>query len=217
MKRWVSVFFCVQIAIVAMAQDIIITRDAQRVECKVMEVSSAEVRYKAWGNIDGPTFVLFTSEISSILFENGMVKTFNTPAATTTPNNATTNSNSPMVSTSMPVSPIAYNSPDYQSILQAEHAYGKKLLDIGAGIMCIGIIFPVGLGTLLGGGPFELSISFMAIGSACIAVGVPLIAVGAVKKNKSYLAYNMPMQPAGYALTLNLQSSANGLGLALHF
>ena len=58
------------------AQDIIITRDAKRIESKIQEVSLTEVRYQTWNNLDGPVFVLPTSEISVITFQNGTVKVF---------------------------------------------------------------------------------------------------------------------------------------------
>ena len=60
-------------------QDVIITKDAKRIECTISEVSSTEVRYKLWDNQQGPTFVLQTTEISSIIFQNGSVQVFDTP------------------------------------------------------------------------------------------------------------------------------------------
>jgi len=64
------------------AQDIIITRDAQRIEAQITEVSSSEIKYKEKSNPTGPTFVLSTNEINSIIYASGTVKVYNQqPAA----------------------------------------------------------------------------------------------------------------------------------------
>lgn len=63
-------------SMLSFAQDIIITHDAKRIESKIQEVSLTEVRYQTWNNLDGPVFVLPTSEISVITFQNGTVKVF---------------------------------------------------------------------------------------------------------------------------------------------
>ena len=58
------------------AQDVIITRDSRRIDASVQEISDTEVRYKQTDNLDGPVFVIKTSEIASIMFANGEVQTF---------------------------------------------------------------------------------------------------------------------------------------------
>lgn len=62
------------------AQDIIVTTDAQKIEAKILEVSKSEIRYKEKDNLDGPTFVLSTEEISSIVYANGKVVLYNRQA-----------------------------------------------------------------------------------------------------------------------------------------
>lgn len=59
------------------AQDIIITRDAQRIESKIKEVSPTEIRYLFWDDQDGPVFVLPTSDIVTVIYQNGRVQVFN--------------------------------------------------------------------------------------------------------------------------------------------
>ena len=65
------------------AQDIIITTDAQKIEAKILEVSKSEIRYKEKDNLDGPTFVLGTDEINSIIYSNGKVVFYNQQSAET--------------------------------------------------------------------------------------------------------------------------------------
>lgn len=59
-----------------MAQDVIVTLQAERIDAKVMEVSESEIKYKKASNPDGPLFVLSTDKISSILYANGEVQLF---------------------------------------------------------------------------------------------------------------------------------------------
>lgn len=61
------------------AQDIIVTTDAKKIEAQIMEVSKSEIKYKEYDNLDGPTFVISTDEISSIIYKNGKVVLYNQP------------------------------------------------------------------------------------------------------------------------------------------
>ena len=61
------------------AQDIIITKDAQKIDAKILEVSKNEIKYKESNYLDGPTFVLETTEINSIVYGNGKVVLYNQP------------------------------------------------------------------------------------------------------------------------------------------
>ncbi|MBR4774679.1 MAG: hypothetical protein IK008_01095 [Bacteroidales bacterium] len=56
---------------VASAQDLVTRKDGSDIKAKVIEVSPSEVKYKAWDNQDGPTFVLPASDVLIIRFENG--------------------------------------------------------------------------------------------------------------------------------------------------
>jgi len=55
------------------AQDIIVTTDARKIEAKILEVSLTEIKYKEMDNLDGPTFILGTNNINSIIYANGKV------------------------------------------------------------------------------------------------------------------------------------------------
>lgn len=59
------------------AQDVIITLDAQKIDAKIIEVSKTEIKYKEKDNLNGPTFILETKEISSIIYANGKVMLYN--------------------------------------------------------------------------------------------------------------------------------------------
>ena len=66
MKKKLTLIACALIAVASlMAQDIIVTKDAQKIEAKILEVSKTEIKYKEKDNLNGPTFILDTKEIRS--------------------------------------------------------------------------------------------------------------------------------------------------------
>lgn len=58
------------------AKDVIVTKQSEKIDAKIVEVSDEEVRYKKIGNLNGPTFVIKTKEISTVVYENGDIQTF---------------------------------------------------------------------------------------------------------------------------------------------
>ena len=65
------------------AQDVITKRNGTEVQAKVLEVSSAEIKYKRFDNQGGPTYILPVSDIRMIRYENGTKDSFNqTPVVT---------------------------------------------------------------------------------------------------------------------------------------
>ncbi len=81
MKKKFILLVCASIAIASLyAQDIIITNDAKKIEAKILEVSKSEIRYKEMDNLNGPTFILETDEISSIIYSNGKAVSYNQQA-----------------------------------------------------------------------------------------------------------------------------------------
>ena len=73
MKKILLIATCILAVWDMMAQDIIITNDAKKIDAKIIEVSKKEIRYKEADNIDGPTFILEMSDINSIIYSNGKV------------------------------------------------------------------------------------------------------------------------------------------------
>ena len=73
MKKFLILFVTMITSIVALAQDLIVTTDSKKIEAKIIEISSDQVKYKEYDMPDGPTFVLSTKEISMIIFSSGKV------------------------------------------------------------------------------------------------------------------------------------------------
>ena len=80
MKKILTLMVALLTAFNLFAADIIVTRDARRIEAKILEVSSSEIKYKEANNLEGPTFVLTSAEINTIIDNNGTVKVFDQPA-----------------------------------------------------------------------------------------------------------------------------------------
>lgn len=58
------------------SQDKIYRQNGKIVLAKVIEIGSAEIKYKEYNNPDGPVYVLETDRIKKIVYENGKVETF---------------------------------------------------------------------------------------------------------------------------------------------
>ncbi len=67
-------------SVVLQAQDVIITIEAQKIEAKILEISTNEIKYKKQNNLEGPIFVMATTEINSIIYANGEVQLFHSEA-----------------------------------------------------------------------------------------------------------------------------------------
>jgi len=56
------------------AQDLIILRNGNIIEAKVMEISPTEIRYKRLNNLNGPMIVIPADSVLSIRYENGITE-----------------------------------------------------------------------------------------------------------------------------------------------
>ena len=64
------------------AQDVIVKRDGTAVICRIINVSSLEIVYKKWTNLQGPNLVMSITDATSITYENGEKKVFEKANAT---------------------------------------------------------------------------------------------------------------------------------------
>ncbi|MBC5991564.1 hypothetical protein [Pontibacter cellulosilyticus] len=61
------------------AQDIITKRTGEKVEAKVMEITTSEIKYKNFNNLEGPLYVLPKAEVLLIQYENKTNEVFELP------------------------------------------------------------------------------------------------------------------------------------------
>ena len=83
MKK-VLLFLMLLSATSVFAQDVIVKKDGTTILSKVVEIGSAEVKYKKFSNQNGPTYTITKAEIQAINYENGEKDTF-TDAVVTQP------------------------------------------------------------------------------------------------------------------------------------
>ena len=77
MKKLVFSFvLALALAGTSYAQDLITKNDGTDIKAKILEVSPTEIRYKNWDNLEGPTFVIHTSEILIVRYSNGTNQVF---------------------------------------------------------------------------------------------------------------------------------------------
>ena len=61
---------------IAAAQDIIVKKDGTTIESKVTKITSMEVEYKKWSNIDGPVYTIDKEEVAQIKYQNGDIEDY---------------------------------------------------------------------------------------------------------------------------------------------
>jgi hypothetical protein len=63
------------------AQDMIVLKDGNMIEAKVLEIAPSEIRYKRFEQLDGPTIVIPAANVLSIKYENGTYEIINAGTA----------------------------------------------------------------------------------------------------------------------------------------
>ena len=58
------------------AQDLIVLKNGNMIEAKVMEIAPSEIRYKRFDHLDGPTIVVSSNDVLSVRYENGKLEIF---------------------------------------------------------------------------------------------------------------------------------------------
>lgn len=173
MKK-VLLFLMLLSATSVFAQDVIVKKDGSTILSKVVEIGSAEVKYKKFSNQNGPTYTIPKSEIQAINYENGEKENF-TDAVVTQPQQTVIVNN-------------------YDDILSSQKNYQKEKLLLSAkhwrnaALACgyIGVIAGVGSALLL----YKDKTACTIVACSCIGGGLLLDAIFAqVANNKEEHAY----------------------------
>lgn len=69
---FIIIFLCTNL----FCQDTIVMRDNSKLIAKVLEISTTEVKYKRFDNIDGPDYEVSKNDVSSITYSNGLKDMF---------------------------------------------------------------------------------------------------------------------------------------------
>lgn len=79
MKKFLVVILVLASTMSAFATDIIVTKEAKKINAKIEEVAPTEIKYKKVDFLNGPTFVMPTADILCVIFENDEVMIFEQP------------------------------------------------------------------------------------------------------------------------------------------
>ena len=82
MKRMLSMLLMLLVSMVVAAQDVIVKKAGSTILSKVVEVSDTQVKYKKFSNLEGPTYIVSISELTSINYQNGEKENFGTSQTT---------------------------------------------------------------------------------------------------------------------------------------
>lgn len=76
MKRFLLLAFFLFASYSVFAQDIITKKDGTDIQAKILEVTTSEVKYKKFSNLEGPVFTILKSDILIVRYENGENEVF---------------------------------------------------------------------------------------------------------------------------------------------
>ena len=76
MKKTLLMLLSLMAATMAFAQDVIIETSGTRTEARILTVNDAEIAYKRFSNLNGPTYTKRIEKIARIEYENGDVDDF---------------------------------------------------------------------------------------------------------------------------------------------
>ena len=247
MKKLFLTLCCIACTVMQMwAADVIVTNKSERIEAIIQEVSESEIRYKKVNNPDGPSFVVKTADVSTIIYANGDVQAFEharqtQQASTIVSNQPQVNGNRHLITKSgsfyfydgQAMTPNAYLEFASKHCPEAFNAYksGKKMLKIGGALLGVGVpVLAVGIGLYIAGVPEAMEYGkstlwipgglFMGIGAGMITASVPLMAIGAIRKNNSHNIFNEKCtapQACAPRMFLDFNVGPGSAGVALRF
>ena len=67
MRIELSILFCLM-SIGTSAQDVIIRKNGDEIQAKVLAVSDSEIDYKKWSNQNGPTYTMSKEDVFCLLY-----------------------------------------------------------------------------------------------------------------------------------------------------
>ena len=68
------------------SQDILVYKNGDEIQSKVIDVADDNIKYKKWGNLDGPSYTASKKDVLMIKYQNGTKDVFNNQPAQTNSN-----------------------------------------------------------------------------------------------------------------------------------
>jgi len=204
------------------AQDVIVTKDARKINAKVTEVNVNDIKYKNFDNLDGPTYTLLKSDIASIVYQNGQVETFEptnaqTQAVTQTPVQRPPQGTLQPLTSGNILSRMQKDDP----ILYQQYMRGRKQAGNGIILVIVGGVLTVGgavaVTTAEVDNVFSIGLAASVCGGIMLTGGIPLMIIGGTKKNNALNTYRQKYTSDLTTPHFQLNLHGNGLGLAYVF
>lgn len=213
------------VASLVSAQDVIITNDSRKIDAQIIEVSQTEVKYKEKSNPNGPTFVLNTKDINSIIYANGSVSTFtqtqtNQANSQLQPGSLITRSGKTYFYNGKGMSEAEYMAFVQNNCYEAwqSHQSGKKLVKngwafFGVGLGCFVLSIPLAFA------PYSLYYDpiLWGAGAGFLISSAVCLPIGYSRVHNSHEIYNAQCARKTATLEFGIQTSQNGIGLAMKF
>jgi len=205
------------------AQDVIVKKDGSTIVCRVVELTSSEITYKKWSDLNGSNYVMNREDASAINYQNG--KKVNLSKATNlySPNNQNDGVQQYNDKTLLKLDYIANNPYKKVKKLKTTGWIGGAALFVGGGVLM-----------LVANNNESIYETGLIAGGVTMGVGVAFTTTFLVLANKekkkidSMISYNPIFQyefqldkgstlTAGIDLINNHSSSVNTLGLGLRY
>ncbi len=248
MKKLFSLLFlCVSLASYAADMDLIITNKSERIEALITEVSPKEIKYHKYSNPDGPIFVIYVSDVVSVIYKNGDVQTFVQNTNQVVANEV---KQEPVVSTQTPTKNVQSSKSKFSKQV-SEEALGYIYRDDGEFVFqgryitnkeyvriikkncpsayaqykkahdCViagAVLAGIGGGMALGS-LLVMDSPGLALTCACISIAplVTSIPLLVIGVQKERKSIDVFNDRCANKVALNLQLHSNGVGLALNF
>lgn len=216
MRKILVMMALVMGALTMMAQDVIIKMNEEKIAAKIIEISSTEVKYLEVSMPDGPTFVLSTDEIASIIFSNGQVKVYkHNEKASVVVQNDLIETMIFRTGNKYTHNGVTMKGDMYANFLKNNCAEAYKLYKHGHDVSTAGwVLLGVGVGLDVG---FSWWLPYSGyVGLACELACIPTLIVGYTQMHRSADLFNsvcVGKKQAYWSVT----ASENGIGLALNF
>ena len=160
-----------------MAQDVIVKKDGSTVVCRVVEVTSSEITYKKWTDLNGSSYIIDKSLVSAINYENGKKDTFSETTSLYKPNNQNDGVQA-MNDRALLKMDWAANNP-YKKVKRLKTWGG-----IGGAVLAAGGVTIIGWGIAESEGDSEWMGMMCGLGAAGIAIGAGVTTTCLIVANK---------------------------------
>lgn len=223
MKNVIIFFLLLILPMLAYSQDVIITKKAEKLEVKIIEVSSSEIKYKKLNNLEGPTFVLLSSDVASVIYENGEVQVFedisirkNIEKVSLVSDQYIIRKGNKYIYNDVVMRRYVYQQFLKENCTQAYNKYnqGKKISIAGWALLGFGLSFDF-MSIIAKTQDFAYVTSIVA---GCLEIAcIPTLIVGYNKMHKSADIYNSTCAKKHPQAYWSINASQNGIGLAFNF